>query len=114
MEVEVGDYVSIDSSRAAYATAITSESTMSQRSSISSSTDILLKYSRAYLSQTNNDWQHFTNPVIRVHLDVKKSLATDELESVRLRVLWTMESGANAMDVDQGEFIFVRRVSKAA
>lgn len=84
------------------------------RSTTSTFTHTILKYSRAYPkaleTQAESDWQHFVNPVIRVNLDVKKSLATEELESVRLRVIWAMESGTDVMDVDQREFMFVRRV----
>ena len=38
-----------------------------------------------------SEWQHFTNPVIRLVLDVKTS-SSAEIESVRLRILWHMNS----------------------
>jgi hypothetical protein len=67
-------------------------------------THILAKYSRSYpptsSSGADAEWQHFANPIIRLLLDIKKSLK-GELESVRLRILWSMNSGDHAMDVDQ-------------
>ncbi|KAF9050014.1 hypothetical protein BJ165DRAFT_976023 [Panaeolus papilionaceus] len=64
------------------------------------------KYSRSYptarsaqrTSAANSglelasEWQHFTNPVIRLVLDIKTRTTTNELESVRLRVLWRMDT----------------------
>ena len=78
------------------------------RSTTGTSSYILSKYSRSYpakpkrtinkfQTQTQNgletmaEWQHFTNPVIRLVLDVKTS-SSAEIESVRLRILWHMNS----------------------
>lgn len=76
------------------------------RSTTGTSTYILSKYSRSYPGKrtinrtqiqtqtgpdTASEWQHFTNPVIRLVLDVKTS-SSAEIESVRLRILWNMNS----------------------
>ena len=52
----------------------------------------LSKYSRSYptSAQTYADWQHFTNPEIRLVLDVERSV-NSELQGIRLRVLWHMK-----------------------
>ncbi|KAF8160754.1 hypothetical protein B0H34DRAFT_857339 [Crassisporium funariophilum] len=81
-------------------------------STTGTATYVLSKYSRSYpvkrtsLAQhgqeISSDWQHFTNPVIRLVLDVKKANTT-ELESVRLRILWQMDcviDGSNNSDVE--------------
>ncbi|KAH9957943.1 hypothetical protein BC827DRAFT_1261462 [Russula dissimulans] len=70
------------------------------RSTITTGSYILEKYSRSYPSyvsaQTQSstarqpEWQHFANPVITLILDVKKSL-DNNFESVRLRILWNMD-----------------------
>ncbi|RDX41785.1 hypothetical protein OH76DRAFT_179808 [Lentinus brumalis] len=71
----------------------------------------LTKYSRAYSQSTNGsvqtelEWQHFANPVIRLTLDMKKS-SEGRLESLRLRIIWKFSAGADAMDVDQNEVVF--------
>ena len=78
---------------------------------------VLIKYSRSYpknrvaqnaLAESQNgiefasEWQHFTNPTIRLILDIK-TMPNGETESVRLRILWQMnsgqESGYNQQDV---------------
>ena len=75
------------------------------RSTITTGSYILEKYSRSYplyvstqsqsQSQSQDlvagqpEWQHFANPVISLTLDVKKSM-DDSFESVRLRILWNM------------------------
>jgi hypothetical protein len=90
------------------------QTTMS-RSTTTTTTHILLKYSRSYPSVANQvssqgqsaEWQHYANPVMRLVLDVKKS-TQGELESIRLRILWSMNSGTDPMDVDQREVVFVR------
>lgn len=38
------------------------------------------------------EWQHFVNPVLELVLDIKKSRLNNELESVRLRILWNMDT----------------------
>ncbi|KAF8836223.1 hypothetical protein BDN67DRAFT_937063 [Paxillus ammoniavirescens] len=75
---------------------------------------ILSKYSRSYSSpssvqggqtQVESDWQHFTNPVMTLFLDVKKS-SSRELVSVRVRILWSMDIESNDMDADRREVVF--------
>ena|SRR5882762_7835437 len=78
----------------------------------------LTKYSRSYppssaaqstqiaCSVNDLEWQHFVNPVMTLVLDIKKS-TYDVLESVRLRILWYMSSGPDAMDIDQSQVVFV-------
>ena len=83
-------------------------------STTATTTHILLKYSRSYPSVSNHtssqgpnvEWQHYVNPVMRLVLDVKKS-TRGEMESVRLRILWSMNSGTDGMDVDQRDVVFV-------
>lgn len=88
-------------------------------STTSTTTQIISKYSRAYSTNpsgsqnTDGEWQHFSNPVLKVVLDVKRSEAEGRLESFRLRVLWSMSVEGDVMDVDQREFVFVRSVSAA-
>ncbi|KAI0093273.1 hypothetical protein BDY19DRAFT_923038, partial [Irpex rosettiformis] len=72
----------------------------------------LTKYSRAYPSQTSRleadvEWQHFTNPVMQLVLDIKKK-ASGEPESYRVRVLWFLNQGiaADAMEIDRHEVVF--------
>ena len=73
----------------------------------------LTKYSRAYSHSTNPssaqgelEWQHFANPVIHLTLDTKKS-REGRLESLRLKIIWKFSAGADAMDLDQNEVVFV-------
>jgi len=83
---------------------------MSQHSTTLMTTEVhnLVKYSRSYgLGADTNEWQHFVNPVIKVLLDAKKS-PKGELTSVRLRILWLMNTGNDAVDVDRREVVFVR------
>lgn len=78
------------------------------RSTTGTSSYILSKYSRSYPTkpkqtinktqtqtqpglETTSEWQHFTNPVIRLVLDVRTS-SSAEIESVRLRIMWHMNS----------------------
>lgn len=82
-------------------------------STTSTATYVLTKYSRAYPSPANAneadvEWQHFTNPIIRLVLDIKKA-ADGELDSYRVRVLWSLSTGIepDAMDIDQPEVVFV-------
>lgn len=60
----------------------------------STSTYILDKYSKSYptFGEGSSEWQHFNNPVIRLTLDVTKA-PNEELQSVRVRIIWTMNSG---------------------
>jgi len=59
----------------------------------------LVKYSRSYpisggntTTTTTHDWQHFTNPSLRLVLDVTKT-EKSELRSVRIKVIWTIQNG---------------------
>ncbi len=80
---------------------------MTSHSTTTTATYVLQKYSRSY-PQSNNDnnseWQHFTNPIIRLILDVRKSSAKSELESVLLRIVWSMD---NSDPHDRNELTFV-------
>lgn len=93
-------------------------------STTSTSSFIVNKYSRSHPSPSANssgskedgvtssqnaevEWQHFTNPTIRLVLDIKKA-STDELESVRLRILWYMDSGGAADFGKTEPVVFVR------
>ena len=73
---------------------------------------MLTKYSRSYSSPSTqnkaaeSEWQHFTNPVMRLHLDAKKS-PSEELISLRMRILWNIEMQGSDVDVDQREVVFV-------
>ena len=80
----------------------------------------LTKYSRFYSSavttsssqantNTESEWQHFVNPIIKVFLDAKKS-SMGELISIRLRIIWTMYDGSDVdvTNTDQREIVFVR------
>ncbi|KAF8973069.1 hypothetical protein BDZ97DRAFT_1779189 [Flammula alnicola] len=79
-------------------------------STTGTSSYVLSKYSRSYpikrtlqksqLHSSNGpetmaDWQHFTNPIIRLVLDVKTT-SSKEIESVRLRILWQMNPGPDS------------------
>ncbi|KAG7446330.1 uncharacterized protein BT62DRAFT_931784, partial [Guyanagaster necrorhizus] len=69
-------------------------------STTATSTFVLHKYSRSYPTSTASNWQHFTNPTIRLVLDAKNA-SGGELESVRLRIIWTMDNG-DPMDTTAG------------
>jgi hypothetical protein len=70
---------------------------------------VLLKYSRAYSASSGIEqpWQHFANPTIRLILDVKKAAQSGELESVRLRISWSMTQGEEFVELDQSTVFFV-------
>ncbi|KAJ3762364.1 hypothetical protein EV360DRAFT_35811 [Lentinula raphanica] len=75
-------------------------------STTTTATYVLVKYSRSYpqgVQETNSEWQHYTKPTLKLILDVKKSLSTGELESVFLRIIWSME---NSYAQDQSELTF--------
>lgn len=79
------------------------------RSTITTGSYILEKYSRSYPSHVSTqtqsqdltagqpEWQHFANPVITLTLDVKKSM-DNNFESVRLRILWNMNMSHDGME----------------
>ncbi|KAF8197849.1 hypothetical protein BJ912DRAFT_46598 [Pholiota molesta] len=50
------------------------------------------------------EWQHFTNPTLRLLLDMKIS-QTKELESVRLRIIWSINPTVDA-EVGQQDVVF--------
>ncbi|KAH9083486.1 hypothetical protein EDB83DRAFT_20546 [Lactarius deliciosus] len=73
------------------------------RSVVTTGSYAIDKYSRSYpsplvrtqsqdLGAAQPEWQHFSNPVITLMLDVKKSM-DNNFESVRLRVSWNMDMG---------------------
>ncbi|KAF7322468.1 hypothetical protein HMN09_00025100 [Mycena chlorophos] len=74
---------------------------MASSSTTETKTYVLEKYSRAYATKQtdagSSEWQHFTNPLLRLVLDVKMS--PTKAESFRLRVVWTM-SGAGQAEQD--------------
>ncbi|KAK0225866.1 hypothetical protein IW262DRAFT_1457121 [Armillaria fumosa] len=72
-------------------------------STTATSTFALQKYSRSYPTSAGSEWQHFTNPTIRLVLDAKNASGGD-LESVRLRIIWTMDNG-DPMDSTAGSQI---------
>lgn len=57
---------------------------------------VLSKYSRSRTSPSavEGEWQHFTNPAMRLVLDVQRS-SPGELTSMRVRVLWNMDLEMN-------------------
>ncbi|SJK97456.1 uncharacterized protein ARMOST_00708 [Armillaria ostoyae] len=69
-------------------------------STTATSTFTLQKYSRSYPTSAGSEWQHFTNPTIRLVLDARNASGGD-LESVRLRIIWTMDNG-DPMDTTAG------------
>lgn len=88
-------------------------------STTSTSSFILHKYSKSYpklgstqsqLVPDNSDWQHFTNPTIRLVLDIRKLTSNGELESVRLRVIWCINAEETGSQVSRNtnELVLVR------
>lgn len=83
-------------------------------STTTTSTYLLQKYSKSYPktgTQSNiqsSEWQHFTNAIIRLALDIKKA-EDGQLESVRLRILWSMNPTDDGSD--QNDVVFVRSSS---
>ncbi|KAH9986569.1 hypothetical protein BJV74DRAFT_844863 [Russula compacta] len=81
------------------------------RSTITTGSYILEKYSRSYPSHVSTqtksqdltagqpEWQHFANPVITLTLDVKKSM-DNKFESVHLRILWNMNMSHDGIERD--------------
>ncbi|KDQ30524.1 hypothetical protein PLEOSDRAFT_166014 [Pleurotus ostreatus PC15] len=70
-------------------------------STTTTASHILTKYSKCYISGSSTqssqvdgggEWQHFVNPVLELVLDIRKSRLNNELESVRLRILWNMDT----------------------
>jgi hypothetical protein len=77
-------------------------------STTATATHVLLKYSKSSPSTAGGaeEWQHYVNPTLTLTLDVKKSFA-GELESVRLRIVWTMNGGNEQTAT---EVVFVRHI----
>jgi hypothetical protein len=71
-----------------------------------STTYSLLKYSRSYptVNAASAEWQHFTNPVLRLVLDVTKT-EKSELRNVRLKVIWTIQTGGVVTVNDNSEIV---------
>ena len=98
------------------------ESRIMSLSTTTTATYNVLKYARAY-NHSNTasnragppelEWQHFSNPVIRLTLDTRKA-PDGRLESMRVRVLWKLSAGFDCMDVDQREAVFVRHCHNLA
>ena len=83
---------------------------------------VLNKYSRSYPSTSSlqgtqapleSEWQHFTNPVMRIILEAKKS-PSGQLVSMRLRILWSLHTESNDLHIDQREVVFVSNSSNCA
>lgn len=54
-----------------------------------------------------SEWQHFTNPVMTIVLETKKS-PSGQLVSMRLKILWSLHTESNDLHIDQREVPFVR------
>ncbi|KAI0821699.1 hypothetical protein BC628DRAFT_809252 [Trametes gibbosa] len=85
---------------------------IAHRMSLSTSTTAtydLAKYSRAYNhlhSEAGHlQWQHFTNPIIRLTMETRKGV-DGHLESYRLKIIWMFSAGIDSMDVDQRDVVF--------
>ncbi|KAH9935638.1 uncharacterized protein B0H18DRAFT_1207200, partial [Fomitopsis serialis] len=79
------------------------------RSTTATTTYNLVKYSRSCTngrSEAEQEWQHFTNPIITLVVDARKKANVGELESLRTRVIWTLSASKDSMDVDQREVVF--------
>jgi hypothetical protein len=71
---------------------------LSSSSTTETTTYVLEKYSRAYTPKKasgGSEWQHFTNPVLRLILDSKLSPEKAN-SSMRMRIVWTMNGGTGA------------------
>lgn len=86
-------------------------------STTATATYVLQKYSKSYpkpeaqqnassTAEACSEWQHFTNPVIRLVLDITKASNT-ELESVRLRIKWSMDAENVSSTYEQNVVLFV-------
>ncbi|KAJ7256458.1 hypothetical protein B0H12DRAFT_1232793 [Mycena haematopus] len=63
-------------------------------------TYVLEKYSRAYTSKKpsgSSEWQHFTNPVLRLILDSKLFPENTADSSLRMRIVWTMDGNQDVV-----------------
>ncbi|KAF8444597.1 hypothetical protein L210DRAFT_3620152 [Boletus edulis BED1] len=75
---------------------------------------VLNKYSRSYPSASSlqgtqatveSEWQHFTNPPMRIILEAKKS-PSGQLVSMRLKILWNVHTEADDLHIEQREVVF--------
>ncbi|KAG6369534.1 hypothetical protein JVT61DRAFT_14283 [Boletus reticuloceps] len=81
--------------------------------SITTSASYMLnKYSRSYPSSlqgiqapVESEWQHFTNPPMRIILEAKKS-PSGQLVSMRLKILWNVHTEADDLHIEQREVVF--------
>lgn len=63
-------------------------------------TYVLEKYSRAYTYKKpsgSSEWQHFTNPVLRLILDSKLFPENTADSSLRMRIVWTMDGNQDVV-----------------
>ncbi|KIK09964.1 hypothetical protein K443DRAFT_306378 [Laccaria amethystina LaAM-08-1] len=81
-------------------------------STTATSTYVLAKYSRSHPPKAptqsqdiSSEWQHFTNPLISLILDIKKS-SDNELESMRLRILWRINHDGPEDGLNNTEVVF--------
>lgn len=95
-----------------YNTALGLRVTLMAHSTTATSTYVLAKYSRSYPSKTptqsqdvSSEWQHFTNPPISLILDIKKC-GDNELESMRLRILWRINHDSPEDVLNNTEVVF--------
>lgn len=88
-------------------------------STTSSAVFNLTKYSRCYpstdpASQQSEQWQHYSNPVLKISLDAKKRLSGsgngDDFESYRLRVTWSIANTSDDIDMNPRDIVFVRPI----
>jgi len=93
-------------------TTLNLRATLMAHSTTATSTYVLAKYSRSYPSKTStqsqdtsSEWQHFTNPLISLILDIKKS-DDNELESMRLRILWRINHDGPEDSLNNTEVVF--------
>ncbi|KAK7038112.1 hypothetical protein R3P38DRAFT_2904523 [Favolaschia claudopus] len=80
----------------------------SSSSTTETTTYMLEKYSRAYTAKKasgTSEWQHFTNPVLRLILDSKLSPHLSD-SSLRMRIVWTMDDDKDIVLEDLDLFAF--------
>lgn len=78
--------------------------TVMSHSTTATSTFVLRKYSRSYPTVSASEWQHYVNPTIRLSVD-SRNASNGELESVRLRIVWSMDNGEGS---GGSQVLFVR------
>jgi hypothetical protein len=82
--------------------------TIMSSSTIQTVEHTLLKYSRSYSSDSAGQpqWQHYNNATIKLIMETRKA-NTGSLESIRLRIYWTLDPAAS-LGNDSQNMIFVR------